>query len=198
MRKVIVDEWMTLDGVAQAPMEVEEDTTGGFQHGGWHMAFADEAFQKWVVRNLNEAGGFIFGRRTYEAFAGHWPNASIEEQAVADPLNKQPKYVASRTLAEPLEWQNSTLLHGDLKHAVAALKGEDGGDLHVIGSTNLVQDLFKENLVDELRVIIDPVTVGGGKRIFPEDGALRAMRLVESEMTSTGGFIATYAVEKQK
>ena len=198
MRKVIVDEWMTLDGVAQAPMEANEDTTGGFEFGGWHMPYADEAFQKWVVRNLNEAGGFSSGRRTYEAFAGHWPNASIEEQAVADPLNKQPKYVASRRLSEPLEWQNSTLLHGDLKHAVAALKGEDGGDLHVIGSTNLVQGLFKDNLVDELRVIIDPVTVGGGKRIFPDDGALRAMRLVESEMTSTGGFIATYAVEKQK
>jgi dihydrofolate reductase len=196
MRKVIVDEWMTLDGVAQAPMETDEDTTGGFQYGGWHMPYADEAFQKWVVRNLNEAGGFIFGRRTYEAFAGHWPNASKEEQAVADPLNKQPKYVASRTLSEPLEWQNSTLLHGDLKHAVAALKGEDGGDLHVIGSTNLVQDLFKENLVDELRIIMDPVTVGGGKRIFPEDGALRAMRLVESEVTSAGGFIATYAIDR--
>ena len=115
---------------------------------------------------------------------------------MADPWRSQ--YVASRTLSEPLEWQNSKLLHGDLKHAVAALKGEDGGDLHVIGSTNLVQGLFKENLVDELRVIIDPVTVGGGKRIFPEDGALRAMRLVESEMRSTGGFIATYAMEKQK
>jgi dihydrofolate reductase len=148
------------------------------------------------VRNLNEAGGFIFGRRTYEAFAGHWPNASEEEQAVADPLNKQPKYVASRTLSEPLEWANSTLLHGDLKHAVAALKGEDGGDLHVIGSTHLVRDLFTANLVDELRVIVDPVIAGGGKRIFPEDGALRTMRLVESQVTSAGGFIATYAVDR--
>jgi len=196
MRKVIVDEWMTLDGVAQAPMETNEDTTGGFQHGGWHVPYADEIFQKWVVRNLSEAGGFIFGRRTYEAFAGHWPNAAKEEQTVAGPLNRQPKYVASRTLSEPLEWQNSTLLHGDLKHAVAALRGENGGDLHVIGSPNLVQDLFRENLVDELRVIIDPVTVGGGKRIFPEDGALRAMRLVESEMTGAGGFIATYTIDR--
>ena len=114
---------------------------------------------------------------------------------MADLLNQKPKYVASRTLSEPLEWQNSTLLHGDLKHSVAALKGEDGGDLHVIGSTDFVQSLFKENLVDELRVIIDPVTVGGGKRIFPEDGALRAMRLVQSEVTSAGGFIATYATD---
>ena len=196
MRKVIVDEWMTLDGVAQAPMETKEDASGGFQYGGWHVPYADEDFQKWVVRNLNDAGGFIFGRRTYEAFAGHWPNASSEEQAVAGPLNKHPKYVASRTLSEPLEWQNSTVLHGDLKHAVAALKGQDGGNLHVIGSTNLVLDLFKEDLVDELRVIVDPVTVGGGKRIFPEDGRMRAMRLVESEVTTKGGFIATYAIDR--
>ena len=196
MRKLIVDEWMTLDGVAQAPMEADEDTAGGFQYGGWHVPYADDAFQKWVVRNLEEAGAFMFGRRTYEAFAGHWPQAAKGEQAVAGPLNEKPKYVASRTLSGPLEWQNSTLLHGDLKQAVAALKGEDGGDLHVIGSTNLVQDLFKSNLVDELRVIIDPVTVGAGKRIFPEDGALRGMRLVESEVTSAGGFIATYATDR--
>jgi dihydrofolate reductase len=191
--KLIVDEWMTFDGVAQAPMEVEEDTTGGFKYGGWHMPYADEIFQKRVVGNLNEAGGFIFGRRTYEAFAGHWPNASEDEQAVAEPLNKKPKYVASRTLSGTLDWNNSKLLHGDLKHAVAALKGADDGDLHVIGSTNLVQDLIRENLVDEFRLIIDPVTVGGGKRIFPDDGTLRAMRLVESEVTSTGAVIATYA-----
>jgi dihydrofolate reductase len=193
MRKLIVDEWMTLDGVAQAPMEEQEDTTGGFKHGGWHLPFADEAFQSWVVRNLNEAGGFVFGRRTYEAFAGHWPNAGAEERAVADPLNKKPKYVASRTLSEPLKWQPSTLLRGDLAHAIAALKAGDGGDLHVIGSTNLVQHLITEDVVDELRVIIDPVTVGGGKRIFPDDGALRTLRLVDSEVTSTGGFIATYS-----
>jgi dihydrofolate reductase len=193
MRKLIVDEWMTLDGVAQAPMEEQEDTTGGFKYGGWHLPFADEAFQSWVVRNLNEAGGFVFGRRTYAAFAGHWPNAGAAERAVAEPLNTKPKYVASRTLSEPLEWQPSTLLRGDLGHAIAALKGREGGDLHVIGSTNLVQHLIKEGVVDELRVIIDPVTVGGGKRIFPDDGELRTMRLVESGVTSTGGFIATYA-----
>jgi dihydrofolate reductase len=193
MRKLIVDEWMTLDGVVQAPMEPQEDTTGGFRHGGWHKPYAEDVFMKWVVRNLNEAGGFVFGRRTYEGFAGHWPNASEEERPLAEPLNKLPKYVASRTLSEPLEWENSTLLRGELRDSIAALKGENGGDLHVIGSTNLVQHLFKEDLVDELRVIIDPVTVGGGKRIFPDDGELRAMRLAASEVTSAGGFIATYA-----
>ena len=193
MRKVIVDEWMTLDGVAQAPGEENEDTTGGFRYGGWHMDYVDEAFQNWMLTNLNEAGGFLLGRRTYEGFAGHWPNASEEEQPIAEPLNKAPKYVASRTLREPLEWQNSILLHGDAGEAVAALKREDGGDLHVIGSTNLVQTLMGHDLVDEFRFIIDPIVVGGGKRIFHDDGALRRLRLVDCEVTSKGSVIARYA-----
>jgi dihydrofolate reductase len=194
MRKVIVDEWMTLDGVAQAPGEKNEDTTGGFQYGGWHMDYVDETFMNWMLANLNEAGGFLLGRRTYEAFAGHWPNASEEEQPVAEPLNTTPKYVASRTLSEPLEWQNSILLRGDLRRAVAALKGKNGGDLHVIGSTDLVQTLIEDDLVDEFRLIIDPIVVGGGKRIFHDDGALRRLRLVDSEVTSKGSVIARYAV----
>jgi dihydrofolate reductase len=194
MRRVIVDEWMTLDGVAQAPGEKNEDTTGGFQYGGWHMDYVDEAFMSWMLANLHEAGGFLLGRRTYEGFAAHWPNASEEEQPVAEPLNKGQKYVASRTLREPLEWQNSSLLRGDAGEAVAALKREDGGDLHVIGSTNLVRTLIENDLVDEFRLIIDPVVVGGGKRIFHDDGELRSLRLVESEVTSKGSFIARYAV----
>jgi dihydrofolate reductase len=146
MRMLIVDEWMTLDGVAQAPDEPDEDTTGGFQHGGRHMRYVDDKFQNWVLGNLNGAGGFVFGRRTCEGFAGHWPNAPKEEQAIAEPLNKLPKYVASRTLTEPLEWQNSMLLRGDVKDAVSALKREEGDDLHVIGSTNLVQSLINATL----------------------------------------------------
>jgi dihydrofolate reductase len=193
MRKVIADEWVTLDGVAQAPGEKNEDTTGGFRYGGWHMDYVDEAFMNWMLTNLNEAGGLLLGRRTYEGFAGHWPNASEEEQPVAEPLNKLPKYVASRTLREPLEWQNSTLLHGDARDAVAALKREDGGDLHVIGSTNLLQTLIENDLVDEFRFIIDPIVVGGGKRVFQDDGALRRLRLVNSEVTSKGSVIARYA-----
>jgi dihydrofolate reductase len=193
MRKLIVDEWMTLDGVAQAPGEENEDTTGGFRYGGWHMDYVDEPFMNWMLTNLSEAGGFVLGRRTYEGFAGHWPNASKEEQPVAEPLNKAPKYVASRTLREPLEWQNSTLLNGDAAQAVSALKREDGGDLHVIGSTNLVQALIENDLVDEFRFIIDPIVVGGGKRIFRDDGTLRRLRLVDSEVTSKGSVIARYA-----
>jgi dihydrofolate reductase len=159
MRKVIVDEFMSLDGVMQAPGGEEEDTSGGFQHGGWSMQYIDEPAQK---------------------------------QVIAEPLNTKPKYVASRTQTE-LEWQNSTVLDGDLVDAVTALKQEDGGDLHVIGSTELVQSLLDLGLVDELRLMINPVVVGGGKGIFRDDGQLRPLRLVESETTPSGAIFATYA-----
>jgi dihydrofolate reductase len=193
LRKLIVNEWMTLDGVVQAPGAPDEDTSGGFEHGGWHLRYFDDLSRTWVVDNLNEAGGFLFGRRTYEGFARHWPNASEEEQVIAQPLNTKPKYVASTTLTEPLEWQNSTLLAGDLDAAVTALKQEEGSPLHVIGSTKLVHSLIERNLVDELRLMIDPLLLGGGKRIFPEDGVQRPLRLVESQVTSTGAILATYA-----
>ena len=192
MRRVIVQEWMALDGVVQAPGAADEDTTGGFKHGGWHLRYFDDISMKWVVENLAAAGGFLLGRRTYEGFASHWPNASEEEQVIAQPLNTRPKYVASTTLTEPLEWQHSTVLQGDVAEAVVALKQEDGDDLLVIGSTKLVQTLIEHDLVDEFRVMIDPVFVGGGKRIFREDGALRPLRLVDSQVTTTGAIIATY------
>ena len=193
MRKVIVNEFLALDGTAQAPGGAEEDTSGGFQHGGWHMQYLDDAFREWVTRPIDEAGGFLLGRRTYEIFAGYWPSAPEEELAVAEPLNTKPKHVASRTLTDPLEWQNSSVLEGEVPAAVARLKEEDGGDLLVIGSTVLVQSLIQHGLVDEFRLVIDPVLVGGGKRIFPDDGSLRPLRLVDHQVTSTGAMIATYA-----
>jgi dihydrofolate reductase len=193
MRKVIVNEFLALDGTAQAPGGADEDTSGGFQHGGWHMQYLDEAFMNWVAKGIEQAGGFLLGRRTYEIFAAYWPNASEEEQVIAQPINTKPKHVASRTLDEPLEWQNSTLLEGEVPEAVAALKQQDGGDLLVIGSTELVQTLIEHGLVDEFRLVIDPLLVGGGKRIFPDDGALRPLRLIDHEVTSTGSMIATYA-----
>jgi dihydrofolate reductase len=193
MRKVIVYEWMTLDGVVQAPGEPGEDTSGGFAHGGWHMPYFDDLSRGWVVENLMAAGGFLFGRRTYENFAGHWPNASEEEQVIARPLNTSLKYVASTTLTEPLEWHNSTVLKGDVADAVAALKQDEGADLYVLGSTELVQTLIEHDLVDEFRVMIDPLVLGGGKRIFRGDGVLRPLRLIDSQVTSTGAIIATYA-----
>ena len=194
MRRVIVDEFMSLDGVAQAPGGDEEDTSGGFAHGGWHMRYMeDELAQKWVMAGIAEAGGFLLGRRTYEIFAAYWPNAPDEEQVIAEPLNAKPKYVASTTLGRPLAWENSTLLQGDVAEAVAALKREDGGDLHVIGSTELVATLIEHDLVDEFRLMIDPVVLGGGKRFFRDNGVLRPLRLVDGVVTSTGAILATYA-----
>jgi dihydrofolate reductase len=194
MRKVIVNEFMSLDGVAQAPGGADEDTSGGFAHGGWHMRYMeDEVAQKWVLGSIVEAAGFVLGRRTYEIFAAYWPNAPEEEQVIAEPLNGKPKYVASTTLTEPLDWQNSTLIEGDLAAAVAALKQESGGDLHVIGSTELVRTLIEHDLVDEFRLMIDPVMLGGGKRIFRDDGSLRPLRLIDGQVTSTGAFLGTYA-----
>jgi len=193
VRKVIVNEFMSLDGVVQAPGAADEDTSGGFAHGGWHLRFFDDLSQNWVVKSIAEAGGFLLGRRTYEIFAAYWPNAGEEEQVIAEPLNTKPKYVASTTLAEPLEWQNSTVLDGEVANAVANLRQEGGGDLHVIGSAQLVQTLIEHALVDELRLMIDPLVLGGGKRIFSDDGALRPLRVLNSQMTTTGAILATYA-----
>lgn len=193
MRKMIVNEFLSLDGVAQAPGGEDEDTSGGFQHGGWSFEYFDESARKWVVEGLTSAGGFVLGRRTYETFAAYWPNAPEEEQVLAEPLNTQPKYVASTTLTEPLAWENSTVLDGDVAAAVAALKQGDEADLQVIGSTQLVKTLIQHDLVDEFRVMIDPLLLGGGKRIFPDDGERRALRLVESEVTATGAILASYA-----
>jgi dihydrofolate reductase len=193
MRKVVVVEWMTLDGVVQAPGHPDEDRDGGFDQGGWHLPYFDDTSRAWVVQGYAEAGGFLFGRRTYQNLAAYWPNASDEEQVIAEPLNTKPKYVASRTLAEPLEWQNSTLLTGDITRAVRTLKQEDGRDLHVIGSSEFAQTLIEHQLVDEYRMMIDPLVAGGGKRLFRNGGALRPLRLVESQATSTGAILATYA-----
>jgi dihydrofolate reductase len=193
MGKMIVQEWMTLDGVVQAPGAADEDPSGGFSHGGWSLPYFDEVAMKWAVENVAAAGGYLLGRRTYEVFAAHWPTASEAEQPLAEPLNTKPKYVASTTLSEPLEWRNSTVLEGDVAGAVAALKQqEDGGDLLVIGSPQLVQTLVGQDLVDEFRVMIDPLVVGGGKRLFGDDGVLRRLRLLDSQVTTTGAILATW------
>jgi dihydrofolate reductase len=193
VRKVIVYEWMSLDGVVQGPGAPDEDRSGGFEHGGWHLRYFDDLSQRQALESIVEAGGFLLGRRTYEIFAAYWPNAPEDEQVIAEPLNTKPKYVASTTLTDPLAWQKSTLLQGDLAMAVAALKREDGAYLQVIGSTKLVQALIERNLVDEFRVMIDPVVLGGGKRLFSDDGALRPLRLVDSQVTTTGAILASYA-----
>ena len=194
MRKVIASEWMSLDGVVQAPAYADEDTSGGFEHGGWHSRYFDDLSMGWVIESVRGAGGFLLGRGTYEIFAAHWPTAPEEEapRVLAEPLNTRPKYVASTTLGEPLEWQNSVVLQGDLGEAVRALKADEGDDLLAIGSPGLVRSLIELELLDELQLMIDPLLVGSGKRLFG-DGPLRRLRLIDSRATSTGAIIATYA-----
>jgi dihydrofolate reductase len=196
MRELILQEFTTLDGVAQAPGDPEEDPSDGFAHGGWSMQYNDELAGQWVLANLTAAGGYVLGRRTYEIFAGYWPGAPDDQAVVRDPLNSKPKYVASTTLTEPLGWENSHLLSGDVPAAVRALKEEDGGDLVVIGSTKLAQTLLQNDLVDEFLLMIDPVLVGGGKRLFADDAVLRRLRLVDSKVSGSGVIFATYAPDR--
>jgi dihydrofolate reductase len=193
MRMLSVDVFTTLDGVVQAPGHAEEDTDGGFKHGGWHMGYVDDIAREWVINGYANVGGYLLGRRTYEILGAYWPTAPEEEQGVGQPLNTLPKYVASRRLTEPLEWQNSHLLQGDAAEAVAALKQDEGGDLRVIGSADLLQTLIEHDLVDEFRMMIDPLVLGGGKRLFRDGGPYKPLRLVESQATTTGAILATYA-----
>ena len=193
MSRLIVTEWMTLDGVVQAPIDTDEDTSGGFRHGGWHRPHTGDAtFMQWMIEGLGIASGFLLGRRTWEQFSAYWPTAPAEVQALAQPLNEKPKYVVSSTLRAPGAWQNSSVLDGDAATAVAGLKARTDGSLLVMGSTQLVRELLDKDLVDELRLMIDPVIVGGGKRIFPDTAAMRQFHLAEHHVTSTGAMIVTY------
>ena len=194
MRKLIADEWVTLDGVLQAPGFDGEDTDDGFPYGGWHMPYFDDMSRAWVAEAYAEPGGFVLGRRTYEILGAYWPTAPPEEQVIAGPLNALPKYVASRTLSDPLEWEHATVLGDDVPAEVAALKEQDGGDLRVIGSGNLLQTLLEHGLVDELRLMIDPIVLGRGKRLFDERVGRRPLALVESEVGTTGAILATYSL----
>jgi dihydrofolate reductase len=194
MPKLTLLEFMSLDGVVQAPSYADEDQSQGFLHGGWNRLYIEKISMQWIVESLTQAAGFLFGRRTYEMFAAHWPNASDEEQVLAKPLNELPKYVVSRTLSAPLPWKNSELLGNDTVKEVAELKKRIGGNLVVVGSPQLAQFLLAHDLVDELRIMIDPVFVGGGKKFYPEQGQKKRWRLMKSDVTPAGAILATYAV----
>ena len=192
MRELIVNTWTTLDGVVQAPSYPDEDTSGGFRHGGWHSPFLEDVSRASFLESITTAGCFLFGRGTYESFASHWPTASKEEAPLAEPFNSLPKFVVSRTLTAPLAWNNSQLVKGDVEAGVIELKKASGDDVHVFGSPALVQFLLARGLVDRLKLMIDPVVVGGGKRIFANDQNRFAFSLVKSETLSTGALLATY------
>jgi dihydrofolate reductase len=191
MGKVVVFMNLTLDGVTQAPARPDEDTRGGFEHGGWAMPYATmEAAEE----SKAYSGALLLGRRTYEDFYTVWPNRT--DNPFTEVLNNTQKYVASTTLEEPLPWSNSTLLKGDAAEAVARLKEEQGKDFVVLGSGELVQSLMRRNLVDEYVLLIHPLVLGSGRRLFTEGGTFAALRLVGTKTTSTGVVIATYQLDE--
>ncbi|MBO0684309.1 MAG: dihydrofolate reductase [Candidatus Dormibacteraeota bacterium] len=182
--------FLTLDGVMQAPGGPEEDPEG-FRYGGWQAPYGDEDMMRLVTSWFANADAFLLGRRTYEIFAGYWPRVTDESDRIAAPLNRLPKYVASRTLRS-LEWNNSHLVDGDLVAEVRRLKAQPGNELQVHGSGQLAQTLIAHDLVDEYRLWIYPVLVGAGKRLFRERENGVALRLIESRTTSTGVLVSTY------
>ncbi|MDQ3871711.1 MAG: dihydrofolate reductase family protein [Chloroflexota bacterium] len=192
MRKVIVSEFVTLDGVMQAPGDVNEDRSGGFGQGGWQLAYFDDVFGSTILDGLASTGGLLLGRRTYEIFAAHWPNQPAEDP-LAGTFNELPKYVVSTTLKEPLGWHNSTLIRSDVAGEVARLKDQSGKDIQVIGSGELVQTLIRHDLVDEYRLMVHPIVLGSGKRLFRDGVSPTRLRLLDSKTSSTGVLITAYA-----
>jgi dihydrofolate reductase len=190
MSKVVVFASLTLDGVMQAPGRPDEDPRGGFEHGGWAQPYNDPVMGSVIAEGMANAGPLLLGRRTYEDFSSFWPHQT--DNPFTEVLGNTLKYVASTTLEEPLSWSNSSLLEGDAAEAVARLKQQPGKDIVVLGSGELVQSLRRRNLVDEYVLLIHPLVLGSGRRLFPDGDVLAALRLVDSKTTTTGVVIATY------
>jgi dihydrofolate reductase len=191
--RLVVSEFLSLDGVAQAPGGQEEDTEGGFAHGGWSMPFFDpETMGAAVGEAIGTTDALLFGRRTWQTMAAAWPSRAGDP--FADRMNELEKHVASRTLSHgDLDWANSKLLPAeDVVGAIRRLREEDGRDLQLLGSLTLARALISEGLVDEYRLMIEPITLAGGKRLFPDDGVARRLELVSSVTSRTGVHICTY------
>ena len=190
MRRIIAIESITLDGVMQAPGGEDEDRRGGFEHGGWARPYNDEVMGAEMGKGMGKSD-LLFGRRTYEQFFSFWPKQT-DGNPFTDVLNNTRKYVASRTLTEPLPWQNSVLLDGDAADAVEALKREEGNDIGILGSGELVRSLHARGLVDQYTLLIHPLVLGSGRRLFADDGTDQRLKLMNSVPTTTGVVIATY------
>ncbi len=190
MGKLIVTEFVTLDGVAQAPGEPDEDRDGGFTHGGWQAPIFEEGAGRVMFEQARSMDALLLGRKTYEIFANYWPTAP-EEIPFTSLLNDVPKYVASRTLAGPLTWQGSTLLEGDLAGSITALKGRHD-EIQVIGSLDLVQSLLRFGLIDRLNLWLYPLVLGSGKQVFADGTVPTALRLIESVTYPEGTLQLSY------
>jgi dihydrofolate reductase len=192
MRTISVTNNITLDGVMQAPGAASEDTRGGFAHGGWAVPYNDADKGKAMAEGMAKRSSLLFGRRTYEHFFKVWPGRT--DNPFTEVLDNTQKYVASRTLKEPLPWKNSTLLHGDAADAIAQLKKEPGDDLVILGSGDLIHSLAARSLIDQYVLLIHPLVLGPGLRLFTDNAAFAKLRLAKSITTSTGVIIATYDV----
>jgi dihydrofolate reductase len=190
MRKLVVGTFVTVDGVMQAPGGPDEDREGGFEHGGWSVNYWDEPMGQAITEQTLRGGALLLGRKTYDIFAAHWPRVS-DEDPVAAKLNSMPKYVASRTLRD-VDWNNSTLIKGDVAEAVARLKQEPGGDIQVTGSGDLIQTLLKDDLVDELVLWVFPLVLGTGKRLFGSGTLPANLKLTNTRTFDTGVTVHTY------
>jgi dihydrofolate reductase len=190
MGKLVVGTFVTADGVMQAPGGPDEDREGGFEHGGWLVPHFDDTLGRFMDELVGRADALLLGRKTYEIFAGYWPNAGPDDP-MANKLNSVPKYVASRTL-DSVGWNNSTLLGGDVAEDVAGLKARVDGEIHVTGSGDLIQTLLKNDLVDEFVLIVFPVVLGTGKRLFGDGTIPRSLRLTDTQTSPAGVSIQTY------
>ena len=196
MGKLVLFQSVTLDGVMQAPGRADEDPRGGFPYGGWATPYADPAMGKAAGESMATTAGLLFGRRTYEDFYSVWPNQ--KDNPFTDVLNKMPKYVASRTLREPLPWMNSILLKGDVPGTVASLKNELEKDVVVMGSGELLQTLMKHDLIDLYILLIHPLVLGTGTRLFRNGASFSKLQLVDSKTTTTGVLLATYQPQETR
>lgn len=191
MRKLVVLSFITLDGVMQAPGGPEEDPTGGFRYGGWVAGYFDDFLGEVMVRQMSKPFDLLLGRKTYEIFAAHWPYVKNREDPIAAGINNAKKYAASKTLTT-LDWSNSVLITGDVATEVKNLKEQEGPEIQVHGSGNLIQTLLKHDLVDELWLKIFPVTLGRGKRLFAEGTIAAGFTLLENSSSPSGVIVATY------
>lgn len=193
MRRLIVLSFVTLDGVMQAPGGPEEDPTGGFKYGGWTVSYWDDFLGGVVDEQMANPFDLLLGRKTYEIFAAYWPYVKSDDPdgPIAGKLNSAQKYVASTTL-QKLDWNNSTLIKGGIVPEIKKLKQQDGPELQVHGSSNLIQTLLKHDLIDEFRLKIFPVTLGTGKRLFGNGTIPEGLKLIDSRTSTTGVIVATY------